>query len=246
MIRIAVDAMGGDNAPECNVKGAVLALGESKEIEVILVGREKEILPLLEGENYDHERLSVINAEQIIETGEPPAKAIREKKDSSICLGMRLLKEGNADAFVSCGSTGAVLVGGQLIAGRLPGIRRPALAVLMPTAKGATLLIDCGANVDAKPENLVQFAHMGSLYMKYIMHVDKPTVGLANIGTEEEKGNALTRETYPLLKNEPGINFFGNAEVRDIPGGICDVAVCSLEMLLQRCTKVSQRRCFLK
>ena len=226
MIRIAVDAMGGDNAPLCNVKGAVLALNESKEIEVILVGREQEIRQLLQGESYDASRLSVIHAEEVIETGEPPAQAIRTKKDSSICAGMRLLKTGGADAFVSCGSTGAVLVGGQLIAGRLPGIRRPALAIVMPTAKGPTLLIDCGANVDAKPENLVQFAHMGSLYMKYIMHVDNPRVGLVNIGTEEEKGNALTRETYPLLKNEPGINFFGNAEVRDIPGGICDVAVC--------------------
>ena len=226
MIRIAVDAMGGDNAPLCNVKGAVLALNESKEIEVILVGREQEIRQLLQGESYDASRLSVIHAEEVIETGEPPAQAIRTKKDSSICVGMRLLKTGDADAFVSCGSTGAVLVGGQLIAGRLPGIRRPALAIVMPTAKGPTLLIDCGANVDAKPENLVQFAHMGSLYMKYIMHVDNPRVGLVNIGTEEEKGNALTRETYPLLKNEPGINFFGNAEVRDIPGGICDVAVC--------------------
>ena len=226
MIRIAVDAMGGDNAPLCNVKGAVLALNESKEIEVILVGREQEIRQLLQGESYDASRLSVIHAEEVIKTGEPPAQAIRTKKDSSICVGMRLLKTGDADAFVSCGSTGAVLVGGQLIAGRLPGIRRPALAIVMPTAKGPTLLIDCGANVDAKPENLVQFAHMGSLYMKYIMHVDNPRVGLVNIGTEEEKGNALTRETYPLLKNEPGINFFGNAEVRDIPGGICDVAVC--------------------
>ena len=226
MIRIAIDAMGGDNAPVCNVKGAVLALNESKEIEVILVGREKEILPHLQGESYDQGRLRVMNAEEVIETGEPPAKAIRTKKDSSICVGMRLLKDGAADAFVSCGSTGAVLVGGQLIAGRLPGIRRPALAVLMPTAKGTTLLIDCGANVDAKPENLVQFAHMGSLYMKYIMHVENPSVGLVNIGTEEEKGNALTRETYPLLKAEPGIHFFGNAEVRDIPAGICDVAVC--------------------
>ncbi len=226
MIRIAVDAMGGDNAPLCNVKGAVLALNESKEIEVILVGREQEIRQLLQGESYDASRLSVIHAEEVIETGEPPAQAIRTKKDSSICVGMRLLKTGDADAFVSCGSTGAVLVGGQLIAGRLPGTRRPALAIVMPTAKGPTLLIDCGANVDAKPENLVQFAHMGSLYMKYIMHVDNPRVGLVNIGTEEEKGNALTRETYPLLKNEPGINFFGNAEVRDIPGGICDVAVC--------------------
>ena len=226
MIRIAIDAMGGDNAPLCNVKGAVLALNESKEIEVILVGREKEIRPLLSGETFDADRLSVVNAEEVIETGEPPAMAVRSKKDSSICVGLRLLKDKKADAFVSCGSTGAVLVGGQLIAGRLPGIRRPALAVLMPTAKGMTLLNDCGANVDAKPENLVQFAHMGSLYMKYILHVEDPAVGLVNIGTEEEKGNALTRETYPLLKNEPGIRFLGNAEVRDLPSGICDVAVC--------------------
>ena len=226
MIRIIIDAMGGDNAPRSNVEGAVLALQESSEIEIILTGREREITPFLSGKEYDKARLTIVNAEEVIETGEPPAAAIRQKRDSSIVVGMRMLKEGSADAFVSCGSTGAVLVGGQLIAGRLPGVRRPALAVVMPTQKGPTLLIDCGANVDAKPENLVQFAHMGALCMKYILKGDNPSVGLVNIGTEEEKGNALTRETYPLLKNEPGLRFIGNAEVRDLPAGVCDVAVC--------------------
>lgn len=226
MIRIALDAMGGDNAPFSNVKGAVAALKENNDIEVILVGQEDVIRKELNGETYDPERLTIRHASEIIETGDVPVEAIRKKKDSSLVVGMKMLKEKEADAFVSAGSTGAILVGGQIIAGRLPGVQRAPLAVVMPTLKGQSLLIDCGANVDAKPDNLVQFAVMGSLYAKYILGVEEPTVGLVNIGTEEEKGNALTREVYPMLKACESIHFTGNAEARDLPFGVADVYVC--------------------
>ena len=226
MIRIAVDAMGGDNAPDCNVFGAVSALGASDEIEITLVGREADIRKALEGKTYPEERLHILDAPEVIETGDVPVIAIQSKKESSLVKGLKMLKSGEADAFVSCGSTGAILVGGQVIAGRLKGVKRAPLGVLIPTLKGSSLLIDCGANVDAKPDNLIQFAVIGSLYMKYVMKVEDPTVGLVNIGVEEEKGNNLTRETYPLLKNTPSIHFIGNAEARDIPFGVADVYVC--------------------
>ena len=225
MIRIAVDAMGGDNAPSCNVQGALLALEENNEIEVVLVGQEEAILKELEGKTYDTSRLSIVNATEVIETGEEPALSIRRKKDSSIVVALKMVKAKEVDAFVSCGSTGALLVGGQVVAGRVKGVRRGALAVLMPTMKGFSLLIDCGANVDARTENLQQFAVMGSIYMEKVMGIKNPTVGLVNIGVEDEKGNALCRETYPILKNMKNINFIGNAEARDLPYGIADVYV---------------------
>ncbi len=225
MIRILVDAMGGDNAPSCNVQGALLALEESKEIEIVLVGQEEVILKELEGKTYDKERLTIVNATEVIETGEEPALSIRKKKDSSIVVAMKMLKAKDADAMVSCGSTGALLVGGQLVAGRIKGVRRGALAVLMPTMKGFSLLIDCGANVDARVENLTQFAVMGSIYMEKVVGIKNPTVGLVNIGVEEEKGNALCREAYPILQSMKNINFIGNAEARDLPYGVADVYV---------------------
>ncbi len=226
MIRIAIDAMGGDNAPAANIEGALLALQESSEISLILVGKEEEINRILNGRSYEKDRLTVINASEVIETGDVPVMAVQEKKDSSLVVGMKLLRTGEADAFISCGSTGALLVAGQVIAGRLKGVKRAPLGVLLPTRKGETLLIDCGANVDARPENLLQFAVIGSLYMENVRGIKLPRVGLVNIGTEEEKGNQLTRETYPLLKQLSGINFIGNAEARDIPAGVADVCVC--------------------
>jgi len=225
MIRIAVDAMGGDNAPDCNIFGSLDAIRERKDISVLLVGREELIKNKLAGREYDPERLSVIPASEIIETGDEPVLSIQKKRDSSLVVGLKLLKTGDADAFVSCGSTGAVLVGGQVIAGRLKGVKRAPLAALIPTRKGNSLLIDCGANVDARPENLMQFAVMGSLYMKYVCGVKDPSVGLVNIGVEEEKGNALTRETYKLMKEQTQFRFIGNAEARDIPEGVADVLV---------------------
>ncbi len=225
MIRVAVDAMGGDLAPKSTVQGALLALKQSDEIEVLLVGRPEAIEAELSGAETDP-RLQIIPAEEVIETGEHPVMAIQKKKNSSMVVGLKLISEGKADAFVSAGSTGALLVGGQTVAGRLPGIKRSPLAVLIPTLKGKSVLLDCGANVDARPENLVQFAVMGSLYAEHVLGIQNPSVGLVNIGTEEEKGNELTRATYPLLKECPGIRFTGNAEARDLAYGVADVYVC--------------------
>jgi len=157
---------------------------------------------------------------------EPPVNAIRKKKDSSIVRGLKLVKEGTCDAFVTAGSTGATLAGGQLLVGRIRGIERPPLAPLMPTAKGPVLLVDCGANMDARPSQLVQFAQMGSVYMRNMTGIENPRVALVNVGAEEEKGNALVKEVYPLLKECEGINFIGNIEARDIPAGAADVVVC--------------------
>ena len=210
LVKIVVDAMGGDNAPQSTVKGTVDALNKSQEISVFLVGQEEVINKELEQYTYPKERLTVVPASEVIEMAEPPVMAIRKKKDSSIVVGMKMVKEGQADAFVSAGSTGAVLVGGQLLVGRVKGVERPPLAPLIPTEKGVSLLIDCGANVDARASHLVQFARMGSIYMENIMGVKNPRVGIVNIGAEEEKGNALVKETFPLLKECKDINFIGS------------------------------------
>ncbi len=225
-VNVCVDAMGGDNAPCEIVKGAVEAINESKKVKVTLVGQEAAIKAELSKYTYDADQVTVINAEEIIETGEPPVLAIRKKKDSSIVKGLELVKDGKCDAFLSAGSSGAVLVGGQVIIGRIKGVERPPLAPLIPTTKGVSLLIDCGANVDARPGHLVQFAKMGSIYMENVMGIKNPRVAIVNIGAEEEKGNALVKETYPLLKNCPDINFTGSIEARDIPAGNADVIVC--------------------
>lgn len=226
MTRVAVDAMGGDNAPVEIVKGAVDAVNANQKIKVYLTGKEDVVKAELSKYTYDTERIEVVNADEVIETAEPPVLAIRKKKNSSIVVALNLVKDGTCDAFVSAGSSGAVLVGGQLIVGRIRGIERPPLAPLIPTEKGCSLLIDCGANVDARPSHLVQFAKMGSVYMESVMGVEKPRVAIVNIGAEEEKGNALVKETFPLLKNCPEINFIGSIEARDIPAGYADVIVC--------------------
>lgn len=225
-INVAVDAMGGDNAPGEIVKGAVDAVRESKKVKVFLVGQEEPVRTELAKYEYPTEQIEVVNATQVIETAEPPVNAIRKKKDSSIVKAMYMVKNGECDAYVSAGSTGATLVGGQVIVGRIKGVERPPLAPLIPTLKGVSLLIDCGANVDARPSHLVQFAKMGSIYMENVVGIKNPKVALANIGVEEDKGNALVKETYPLLKNCPDINFVGNVEARDIPNGDVDVVVC--------------------
>ncbi len=226
MTRVALDAMGGDNAPGEIVKGAVDAVNSRKEIEVILTGKEEVIKQELAKYTYPEEQIRIVDATEVIETAEPPVMAIRRKKDSSIVKAMKLVKEGEADAFVSAGSSGAVLVGGQVIVGRIKGIERAPLAPLIPTAKGVSLLIDCGANVDARPSHLVQFAKMGSIYMEHVIGVKKPKVGIVNIGAEEEKGNALVKETFPMLKACEDIDFIGSVEARDIPFGVADVIVC--------------------
>lgn len=224
--KVALDAMGGDNAPGEVVKGAVEAVLKEEKVYVYLVGQEDLIRTELAKYEYDTARIEVVNATEVIGMAESPVSAIRKKKDSSIVAGMKLVREGKADAFVSAGSTGAVLVGGQVIVGRIKGVDRAPLAPLIPTARGFSLLIDCGANVDARASHLVQFAKMGSIYMERIMGVKEPKVGIVNIGAEEEKGNALVKEAFPLLKETKEINFVGSVEARDIPKGTVDVIVC--------------------
>ena len=226
MVKVALDAMGGDNAPVAIVQGAVDAINTSKDIKVFLVGKEALVKEELAKYNYNAEQIEIVDATEVIEMAEPPVMAIRKKKDSSIVKALHLVKDGSCDAFVSAGSSGAVLVGGQLIVGRIKGVERPPLAPLIPTETGASLLIDCGANVDARPSHLVQFAKMGSVYMENVMGIKNPKVAIVNIGAEEEKGNALVKETFPLLKNTREINFIGSIEARDIPKGYADVIVC--------------------
>ncbi|MBO5371618.1 MAG: phosphate acyltransferase PlsX [Lachnospiraceae bacterium] len=225
-IKVAVDAMGGDNAPGEIVKGAVEAVNTRKDIQVFLVGQQEAVEEELKKYTYPQEQISIVHAEEVIETAEPPVMAIRKKKQSSIVIGMNMVKQKEADAFVSAGSSGAILVGGQVIVGRIKGIERPPLAPLMPTEKGVSLLIDCGANVDARPSHLVQFARMGSIYMENVVGIKNPRVAIVNIGAEEEKGNALVKETFPLLKECKDINFVGSIEAREIPHGEADVIVC--------------------
>ncbi len=224
--KIALDAMGGDHAPGEIIQGAVDAVNMRKDIKLFLVGQQEVVEQELARHTYEKTQIEIVPASEVIEMAEPPVMAIRKKKDSSIVVGLNMVKRGEADAFVSAGSSGAVLAGGQLIVGRAKGVERPPLAPLIPNEKGVSLLIDCGANVDAKPSNLVQFAKMGSIYMEHVLGIEKPRVAIVNIGAEEEKGNALVKETFPLLKECQDINFIGSIEAREIPHGMADVIVC--------------------
>ncbi len=224
-VKVAVDAMGGDHSPKEIVKGAIEAVNEREEVEVFLTGKKELIEKEISLYHYPQEALHVVDAREVITNDEAPVLAIRKKKDSSIVTALNLVKKGDADAFVSAGSTGAVLVGAQLIVGRIRGVERPPLAPLMPTMNGVSLLIDCGANVDARSSHLVQFAKMGSIYMENVVGIKNPRVAIVNVGVEEEKGNMLVKETFPLLKNCNEINFIGSIEAREIPNGAADVIV---------------------
>ncbi|MCL2352340.1 MAG: phosphate acyltransferase PlsX [Firmicutes bacterium] len=225
MITIAVDAAGGDHAPAEAVKGAAAAL-KNPGIKLVLLGNEAAVRAELDRiPGCDKTRLEVVSAPEIITNDEHPAAAIKAKKNSSIVVGLNMVRRGEAAAFVSAGSTGALLTGATVIVGRIKGVDRPVLGTALPNAKGFTFLADSGANVDAKPQYLAQYAQMGAVYAEHILGVANPRVGLVNIGAEQGKGNELTKEAYPLLE-AAGVNFTGNVEARDIPLGAVDVAVC--------------------
>ncbi len=222
---IIVDGFGGDNAPLEIIKGCAMAVEKFDDIEIVLTGDEKKINEIASNEGISMERIDVVHAPDVIEMSDHPTELMKTKKGSSMAVGLSMLAEGRGDAMISAGSTGAMLTGATLIVKRIKGVKRPALAPVMPNADGKFMLIDCGANADCRPEMLVQFAHMGSVYMKNVLGVENPRVGLANIGTEETKGDELRKATYELLKNEPNINFIGNFETRDIAEGGVDVLV---------------------
>ena len=222
-MKIVLDASGGD-VPAENIKGAVAATAENKDISIYLVGKEAEILGELLKFEYDKTRIQIVNAAETITNNEHPAEAVRQKKDSSLVVGLNMVKNGTCDGFVSMGSTGAVLIGASLIVGRVKGVERPAIATPIPTLNGKSFMLDCGANVDPKPSYMLQFAKMGAVYVERVFGIANPTVGLVNIGAEKEKGDLLRKEAYPLLESS-GLNFVGNIEPRDIPFGAANVVV---------------------
>ena len=223
--KVVLDAMGGDHSPGEMVLGAVNAVKEKDNLFVYIVGPSDRIQAELDKCEYPKDQIEIVHASDEITCHDAPVQAIRGKKDSSMVVGLRMVREGKADGFVSAGNSGAVLVGGQVLVGKMKGIERAPLEPIVPTLKGVSLLVDCGANVDAKPSNLVQFAQMGSIYMENALKIERPTVGILNIGAEEEKGNALVKETYPLLKECKDINFIGSVEARDFIYGAADVVV---------------------
>ncbi len=224
-MKIAVDGMGGDNAPFATVKGAVDAIKELP-VDIVLTGDRERLEIELEKYEYDKNRIQIIHTSQKIENEDKPVKAIRAKTDSSMVIAMQLVKDKKADAVVSAGNTGALLAGGLFVIGRIRGIDRPALCVCLPTKKGFSIMLDAGANADCKPLNIRQFALMGSIYSNKVMNVENPVVKIVNVGSEEGKGNELTKQSSELLKSEKGIVFGGNIEARDIPSGDADVIVC--------------------
>ena len=224
-MRIAVDAMGGDKAPDVIIKGAILSAREI-DAQIILVGRQEVIEKILSLRRNIPKNISVVNAAEIIEMDDSPAVSVRRKKDSSINVAVKMVKEKRADAIVSAGNTGAVVCAGSLFLKILPGVDRPGITVLLPTLKDVVQMIDMGANIDAKPEHLLQYGIMGSIYSKHVLNKKKPSVGLLNIGEEETKGPEFVKETFKLLEQNKHINFVGNVEGRDIYVGDCDVIVC--------------------
>ena len=225
-MKIVIDGMGGDNAPKAIVEGVVQASKENSNIEFYITGPEEVIKEELDKLKYEGKEIKIVDAREVITMEDDPAKAIRRKKDSSLCKALRMVKEGECDAVLSAGSTGAFLSGCTLIVGRIQGVKRPALAPIMPGKNGPFMVVDVGANVDCKAEYLHQFAHMGKEYYKGVLKASNPSIGLVNIGVEEEKGNALAKEAHVILKSDENLNFVGNIEPREIPTGNTNVLVC--------------------
>ena len=227
MIRIALDAMGGDFAPEVPVEGAVAAVAELPEsCEILLVGRQDEVRAQLAKHAVASERFRVVDAPDVVGMGEKPLAAVRGKPKSSIAVGLGLQKKGEADAFISAGNTGAVMAASTILLGLHPGVERPAIGALFPTGREPVLVLDAGANVDCSPRELQGFAYIGAVYARDVMGRPHPSVGLLNIGEEDEKGNAAVKEAHALLQHSTHFRFAGNVEGRDILGGACDVVVC--------------------
>ena len=224
-MKFVMDGMGGDNAPKAVIKGAVEALKIYSDVEIYITGPEVKLLQELENYDYDKSRIKIIDAAEVISLNEHPVMALRKKKNSSLVKALNLVKSGECDGIISAGSTGAFLAGCTLIIGRIEGIERPVLAPILPGEKGSFMIVDAGANVDCKPHFLTQFALMGKIYYKNVLGAENPSIGLINVGTEEEKGNELTKASYPLLKAS-GMNFVGNVEPREAPKGEVNVLVC--------------------
>jgi len=225
--RIAIDAMGGDNAPEAIIEGAIIALEKDfvKQGEVILVGRTDEISSIIHKNNAESFNFEILDAPQVVAMTDSPVEALKKKRHSSIVKALNLVKKGKADAMISAGNTGAVVAGSIFLLGMLEGIRRPGIGVVFPSLRGICTLIDVGANIHCKPINLYQYGWMAANYMKYVLDTDNPRVGLVNIGEEDEKGTGLTKETHQLFEKSP-LNFIGNIEGQNILLGACDVIVC--------------------
>lgn len=230
-MKILVDAMGGDkDIPNINVEGSLLALKEYKDLEIVLVGPEKEIKESID-KNFKHyskkiiDKIEVINTEEYILMGEQPSKVLKTKKNSSIAIGIKFLKENKADAFISAGNSGAIVAFALIHIGTVKNVDRPAIATILPTITSPCLFLDVGANVDCKPRQLVEFAYMGKIYSEYVLNKKNPKIGLLSIGSEEGKGNIQSLETYQILKQCSDLNFVGNIEGKDIPFGVVDVVV---------------------
>lgn len=225
MINIIVDAMGGDNAPDVIIDGCVEAINMKEGFNITLVGKREIIEKILNKKEFNKDRISIVNTTEVITGEDTPTKAIRSKKDSSMVVGLKLLRENRGDAFISAGNTGALMTGALLLVGRVKGVDRPSLPALVPSKKDMVLIIDAGMNTVCKPINYLQFAIMGSIYMKLIYKKESPKVGLLNVGSEDAKGNDTLKQAFSLLSDSP-VNFVGNTEGNNIPGGDIDVAVC--------------------
>ena len=225
-VRVAIDVMGGDYAPLEPIKGAVKALEKDPNLEIILVGNKPQIQSVIRNNKLPAAGFEIVEAKEVIETSENPVKAIRTKKDSSLVKALELVRDGEADAFISSGNSGAIMVGAQTILGKIKGITRPTFAPIIPTSNGPATIVDSGANMDARPDFLTQWAVLGSVYMQLMFDMPAPRVAIVNVGAEEDKGNKLVKETFPLLKEMDNINFTGSIESRNIPSGDADVIVC--------------------